>query len=355
MKRLCKKNLKKKKKMNTNHNRIRVSDLETDERDKILATNSKGELEFIATKNIKVDSYNALDYIQEGKALDARQGKILKDLIDNFNQSNHQQPYLDELIPNIYSPNTTNNIIIKGSFFTPETVVAIQGQSINFFKFKSDNEIHVNVTTGQTEGTFNVTINNGISKTFADAFSVLLGNIFTPEESDWLSVVAPLDVKTSGEAKIGYWNTLQSAVWNKQFDYTRNFRVQFRVKRSPLGDPSDLDEYLLHAHLINVSNGELAGHSFWMFDDGYQVGPRMINGNFQESVSLAPIIYYPTDYWETNIQDNVIEYRYVNNVLYAYYNSELKATFTTKLTENVRLKINIKRFDLVGIKYIETL
>ncbi|UTN03988.1 hypothetical protein L0669_22020 [Flavobacterium bizetiae] len=71
--------------MHTNHNRIKVSDLETDDPDKILVTNSKGELEFIATKNIKVDSYNALDYIQEGKALDARQGKILKDLIDTIN------------------------------------------------------------------------------------------------------------------------------------------------------------------------------------------------------------------------------------------------------------------------------
>jgi len=69
--------------MDTNHNRIKVSDLETDDPDKILVTNSKGELEFTATKNIKVDSYNALDYDQEGKALDARQGKILKDLVNN--------------------------------------------------------------------------------------------------------------------------------------------------------------------------------------------------------------------------------------------------------------------------------
>ena len=125
--------------MHTNHNRIKVSDLETDDPDKILITNTKGELEFIPTKNIKVDSYNALDYDQEGKALDARQGKILKDLIDNLSQSNNQPPYLTELIPNIYSPNTTNTIIIKGSFFTPETIVTIQGQSINSFKFKTEN------------------------------------------------------------------------------------------------------------------------------------------------------------------------------------------------------------------------
>lgn len=78
--------------MSTNHNRIKVSDLETDDPGKILVTNSEGELEFIATKNIKVDSYNALDYDQEGKALDARQGKVLAIAIalkeDSINKQN---------------------------------------------------------------------------------------------------------------------------------------------------------------------------------------------------------------------------------------------------------------------------
>lgn len=70
--------------MSTNHNRIKVSDLETNERDKILTTNFNGELEFRDINSIKADSYNGLDYTEEGKALDARQGKILKDLIDNL-------------------------------------------------------------------------------------------------------------------------------------------------------------------------------------------------------------------------------------------------------------------------------
>jgi hypothetical protein len=57
--------------MSTNHNIIKVSDLETNEPDKILTTNSSGELEFSDINNIKADSYNGLDYIEEGKALDA--------------------------------------------------------------------------------------------------------------------------------------------------------------------------------------------------------------------------------------------------------------------------------------------
>ncbi|SHL94721.1 hypothetical protein [Flavobacterium chilense] len=72
--------------MDTNHNRIKVVDLEINEPNKILTTNNSGELEFNDINNIKIDSYNALDYIVSGKALDARQGKVLKDLIDDVNE-----------------------------------------------------------------------------------------------------------------------------------------------------------------------------------------------------------------------------------------------------------------------------
>ncbi|CAI2769161.1 tail fiber domain-containing protein [Flavobacterium collinsii] len=71
--------------MNTNHNRIKVADLEKNLPNKILTTNNNGELEFSDVNNIKTDNYNSLDYIVPGKALDARQGKILKDLINEVN------------------------------------------------------------------------------------------------------------------------------------------------------------------------------------------------------------------------------------------------------------------------------
>jgi hypothetical protein len=70
--------------MNTNHNRIKVSDLETNQPNQILITNSSGELEFSDINNIKTDNYNGLDYTQEGKALDARQGKVLKDFLEDL-------------------------------------------------------------------------------------------------------------------------------------------------------------------------------------------------------------------------------------------------------------------------------
>lgn len=68
--------------MGTSHNRIKVADLENSLPDRILITNNKGELQFSDISGIKIDSYNYLDYTVPGKILDARQGKILKDLID---------------------------------------------------------------------------------------------------------------------------------------------------------------------------------------------------------------------------------------------------------------------------------
>lgn len=66
--------------MSINHNRIKVADLEKNLPNKILNTNSDGELQFSDIDNI---SYNNLDYTLAGKTLDARQGKVLKDYIDN--------------------------------------------------------------------------------------------------------------------------------------------------------------------------------------------------------------------------------------------------------------------------------
>ena len=86
--------------MSTNYNRIRVADLEKNQPNKILVTNEKGELEFHDANNLQTEKYNALDCITEGKALDARQGKVLKDMIDSntVNLANDPETQINDTV-----------------------------------------------------------------------------------------------------------------------------------------------------------------------------------------------------------------------------------------------------------------
>ncbi|MDQ6531283.1 tail fiber domain-containing protein [Flavobacterium sp. LHD-85] len=115
--------------MNTNHNRIKVSDLETNSSDQILITNSNGELEFSNIKNI---SYNALDYALEGKALDARQGKILKGFIDNINallaSDNANLNTVQELVDAIEAIQASLNTILVNDLTTGGAAKALSAE-----------------------------------------------------------------------------------------------------------------------------------------------------------------------------------------------------------------------------------
>lgn len=79
-------------------------------------------------------------------------------------------PFLNIVIPDSTLPNTTGNFKLKGAFFTPTMTVVFEGQIVNYFTFISDNEIDVNVTTGATEGNFDITLNNGLSAIFPNTF-----------------------------------------------------------------------------------------------------------------------------------------------------------------------------------------
>jgi len=394
--------------MDTNHNRIKVSDLETDDPDKFLVTNSKGELEFIATKNIKVDSYNALDYDQDGKALDARQGKVLKDLVNNktdkggfqgtaqdlansipdLNAANlklggypntrndgqlsinkvlstdaggnlklyslpisptYPAPYLTEILPYNFLPNTTGNIILKGSFFTPNTTVTIENQKVNHITFKNDNEIQVNVTSGNLEGSFSIILNNGLIATFPNSFLILYGDSFSPKSTDYKDITQPIDLTINGEINVSQYNVLGTSILDPaklKLNSLKNFHFNFSLMHSPFGT-SGFDGHQQFMSIYRISdNVEVYRFSFYQLTMTYtnfllQSGTTLNTSNYVDSGTLAS---------GTLIN---FSFRKINGVITLYKNSTLLFTPPYVELTDMYIKFFIRRQDIKSIKYVE--
>ncbi|KAF2507138.1 hypothetical protein EYY60_21770 [Flavobacterium zhairuonense] len=528
--------------MSTNHNRIKVADLETNEPDKILSTNSLGELEFTNINAIKVDSYNALDYTDAGKALDARQGKILKDFIndinallvsDNVNLNTIQKlvdaiedvkasldtilvnnlssggttkaltaemgktlqntkvdkapgerlinaeeitklsgisnvvttvktivstalatqnitgfvnyinalnpvlivgpneivkyttsdtgrtfelnlrgrsfgvgqpaitasnvvevtdflnkdiklsnylstrndgqsptnrvlgtdangnlkmysitsfpaPFLESLIADSPLPSNTGNITIKGAFFTPTMTVSIVGQTVNYVTFVNDNLIKVNVTTGSAEGSFSVTLNNGISATFNNALLIVLGTVYTPISSEWSEITGLIDVSSGDYLKTVALGTIGTAKWG-HIALGVNFSLRFVITKTPLGNADNgydassfsvsLYDKVTNADILKYTRRveyAISGGSHYVYRE---------NGTTEYAIS-AP--FNDIDLGNTV----VIEFRRVAGIFSFLINSVVKSGLTQTSVNALGVKIRVKNLDVKNIKFI---
>lgn len=361
--------------MATNHNRIKVADLEKNQPDKILTTNSSGELEFTDIGNITLESYNSLDYQQQGKTLDARQGKVLKDLIDkkvdknfglpNANKllgtdengnlkisplPNFQAPFLGEVISHLL-PQRTGDITITGAFFTPSMTVSIVGQTVNYITFINDNLIKVNVTTGPNDGNYAITLNNGISITFPSILSIVLGETYKPKTDQWEAPTGNISA-LNDSVKVNIYEVVGSNRWNKLFNHTKDFIVRFNFSKTPLGYSNNNEYRMPHIMLKKASDNsdlftinltrELAplvsvtGKSVLDNWEGYYGD---YGATSEKSMDYACLANY--------------EWRYISGAMYFYVNDILKKTYSDQVTEDLKLTISTKSFDVINIKYIE--
>ncbi|MTH18281.1 hypothetical protein [Flavobacterium sp. LC2016-01] len=480
--------------MSTNHNRIKVSDLETNQRNKILTTNSTGELEFSDLNEIKIDSYNGLDYAQEGKSLDARQGKALKNLVDNkvdkvsgerlitaaeinklselsnitttvktivstvlatqnaagfvtyinalnpvlvvgpneiikfttsdtgrtfelnlrgrsfgigqpaittanvietteflnkdLKLSNYPStrndgqsptnkflgtdangnlkmytipsfpaPYLNTLIADSTLPLNTGKVILKGAFFTPTMTVTITGQTVNYTTFINDNEVHVNVTTGATEGSFDVTLNNGLTSLFPQKMLVVLGNVYNYSPSDFPSLTTAIS-SVDSNLIVSNVSVVNQAISSKEIDVTKNWRFSFYASVSPYyGNlinnqvPNTGVDAFMNLCFLDVTNNALQmRHVFVSNSTSYlEAGAYTPSNTFLFLSSAFP------EFWNTHV---IIEYRYnvSTRILSSYVNGVIKAsaTLTIPFTNNLKIRFRTKMLDIFNIKYVET-
>ncbi|MEO7977786.1 hypothetical protein [Flavobacterium sp.] len=248
-------------------------------------------------------------------------------------------PYLEELIPDSYLPSTTGSFILKGSFFTPTMTVTIPGQVINYKNFISDNEVHINVTTGATEGKFDVILNNGISATFTQVLLIVLGTIYKPSEANWTVYSGAPDLSTDGEAHMTTYNSLVNAVWNKQLDFAIDFSLRFRPNPSPLGSPGG-NTSTPTIYIVGATDGLVK------YEIGIDPGSGFTVVRTNNSDGLAVIT-------DVHLYKKEIEFRNKNGIFYLYADNGLIKTYATALSQSLKLQLYLATYDLIDIKYIE--
>jgi hypothetical protein len=256
-------------------------------------------------------------------------------------------PFLDYVVPDSTLPSTTGNFQLHGSFFTPSmcltanlaTSIIFTGQTVNYAIFHSSNWIEVNITTGATEGSFAITLNNGLSATFANAILIVLGTVFKPLTAEW-TLTEPIEVDDD-KVMVQIYGNQGTAVWSKEFDVTKNISIRAKGVPSPLGTWANNTNW--HTYRFNlVSLDGLTIH--FSFDIMYSGSYRYDCSSLTESwLNYAGI---------TSVGHS-FEFRQVAGIWTFYSDNVARRTFTHTVSENLKLQIIQKHYDFIDIKYIE--
>ncbi|WP_166964587.1 hypothetical protein [Yeosuana marina] len=283
-----------------------------------------------------------------------------------ISQISLQAPFLEELIPDTYLPSTTGNFILKGAYFIPAmcngeipNAIQISGGDnvINYCTFINDNEICVNLTTSATDGLYDVTLNNGVSSTFVGVLQVINGTVYEPTNDDWTFLTGGHpDVSEVGAVSLTNFGTLQTVKWNKALDYTKDFKVLFRYKRSVLG----IQSADTRTNLLKL--GSASDSSWYQTEFQFQQAGASWNnmvyldtsdqGLKSKSLGIVPSGTPIVDRIPA-FEDAIFEFRYLSGVMYYYVNDILVHQSTRVITEDMYLYVTVQEQDFESIKYID--
>lgn len=262
-------------------------------------------------------------------------------------------PILGSVTPISVLPDTTTEIIIQGSFYTPQGFVLIDGQVVNTIEFDPDTANYIlSVTSGLTDGEYDITISNGTAVTFEGRFIVNLGVVYIPLSEEWINKTGSINTDLGSEVKIDTFSSLSTAKWNRSIDYIGDFKVVFKFTESPLGTPYNGSENVRHISLYNTTdNLEMFGIGL-RFRSGLAV---QLKGYSDVSSNTVISSYLGATDEETAslVLDKEVEFRFISGVMYFYFDGVLKETKPDIVTSNLNLGISIKTFNIKNIKYIE--
>ena len=258
-----------------------------------------------------------------------------------------QAPYLEEVRQVSTLPSNPTYFILKGSYFTENMTVVIEGNTITSTLFIDDNTFRVNLTTIATEGSYDLTLdnNNGTGAiTYVDKIQIVTGTLYIPSSGEWIDLTR-LDVSQEGAAKITVFQQNGIGIWTQELDYTKDWLFEWKMQETPLGDAgaSGNGDYVADLQLINGAGSQVYGAEFRPNPTSV-LSVYYVNGAQSDFAALDYADFFNTTF----------TFKYVGGLMTVLWDGVLKDTLTPiTLTENLRLKIICPVMDTVNIKYID--
>ena len=262
-----------------------------------------------------------------------------------------QAPYLFNIIPDSYLPDSTGDVDVYGEFFTPDMTVSADGQTVNYFTFISSGHIKVNMTRGSVEGTFGLTLNNGIEAYFSDVLLIVLGTVFEPTQGDWINITEPILIENNN-LKVKTLDVIGSADLGLSIDLTKDFRIQMTYKVSSLKGQLNntfVDDLM---RIINPNDGSYARVKQYIDGTKEAFYSNIIDYRDSSNQTTSSSGYFGAN--NTPSLTNSVMLEWDGSLLYFYVENTLKYTFISGfITDNMDLRLYVKNFDCLNIKYIE--
>jgi len=235
---------------------------------------------------------------------------------------------------------TTQEFRIFGSFFTPATIVSIEGQTVNSVTFINQGELQLSVTAGMTEGNFDLIISNGTQVTYVDKIVVVLGITYEPSEEEWTDLQNDPKIDEIGIIEPTVFNQASSAIW-KTIPAGMNFRIT--AQSQALFDVTGHDNIVStqgDIQLLKTSDNSV----------GVTIYFRWYETNFG-TLQVKVLGENGEQPGNPNGKSFMLERR--NSIWRLYINNALVNEFSTQLNEELKIKCQPMNLKLNGIRFIE--
>jgi hypothetical protein len=177
----------------------------------------------------------------------------------------------------------------------------------------------------------------------------VLGTVFKPVTSEWIDVNAYTDISEGDAVKLTQYNSSSSAKWTKEFDFTKDWELRFKIAKSPLGTIRGY-YYENLIELRNVSDNTLK-IGLWLNSVGTSVTWASHSGD--------QILWMSSGTIDSTFENRVIpavwkvRYNKLNNLLSFYENDTKRKDLPFTILENVKIEVGHRYLDIKNIKYIE--